>query len=153
MSPSAVDVPNITLPDGAEIPQMGFGVFQIPPEDTVEATTLAFQAGYRHVDTAAGYRNEAQVGQAFRASGLDRDEVFITTKCPNDDHGRDAARNAFQASLARLDLDFVDLYLIHWPVPSRDLYVDTWKTFAVSYTHLRAHETRHDLLFRLLLET
>ena len=129
MSSSVADVPNIPLRDGSEIPQMGFGVFQIPPEETVEATLLAFQSGYRHIDTARAYRNEAEVGQAFRASGLDRDDVFITTKCFNDDHGHDQARNAFKASLERLELDFVDLYLIHWPVPSRDLYVETWKAF------------------------
>jgi 2,5-diketo-D-gluconate reductase A len=129
MSSRTVDVPHIALPDGAEIPQMGFGVFQIPPEDTVEATTLAFQAGYRHIDTAAAYKNEAEVGQAFRASGLDRDAVYITTKCPNGDHGYDAARRAFEASRDRLELEFVDLYLIHWPVPSKDLYVETWKAF------------------------
>ena len=122
-------VPNITLNDGAEIPQLGFGVFQIPPAETAEAVTRAFDAGYRHIDTAAAYRNEAEVGQAFRASGLDPSEVFITTKCFNDDHGYEAARSAFRSSLERLELDFVDLYLIHWPVPSRDLYVETWKAF------------------------
>jgi diketogulonate reductase-like aldo/keto reductase len=129
MSATAEQVPNIRLHDGVEIPQMGFGVFQIPPQETAETTSLAFQAGYRHIDTAAAYRNEAEVGQALRSSGLARDEVFITTKCFNDDQGFDAARGAFDASLERLELDFVDLYLIHWPVPSRDLYVDTWKAF------------------------
>jgi 2,5-diketo-D-gluconate reductase A len=122
-------VPNVSLRDGVEIPQLGFGVFLVPPRETVEAVTHALQTGYRHVDTAAAYRNEAEVGQAYRASGLDRDEVFITTKCFNDDHGYEEARKAFQASLERLELDFVDLYLIHWPVPSRDRYVDTWKAF------------------------
>jgi 2,5-diketo-D-gluconate reductase A len=122
-------VPRITLRDDNEIPQLGFGVFQIPPEDTAEAVTRAFDAGYRHIDTAAAYRNEAEVGQAFRASGLDRDDVFITTKCFNTDHGYEAAHNAFRASLDRLELDFVDLYLIHWPVPSQDRYVETWKAF------------------------
>lgn len=129
MSAIAEQVPNIRLHDGVEIPQLGFGVFQIPPEETAETTLLAFNAGYRHIDTARAYRNEAEVGQAFRSSGLSRDEVFITTKCFNDDHGFDAARNAFNASLERLGLDFVDLYLIHWPVPSKDLYLDTWKAF------------------------
>ena len=118
-----------TLNDGVEIPQLGFGVFQVPPDETVEAVTRAFDAGYRHIDTAAAYVNEAEVGQAFRASGLDRDEVFITTKCFNDDQGYERAKNAFRASLDRLELEFVDLYLIHWPVPSQDLYVDTWKAF------------------------
>jgi 2,5-diketo-D-gluconate reductase A len=122
-------VPQISLRDGVEIPQLGFGVFQVPPDDTVEVTTRALEAGYRHIDTAKAYQNEAQVGQAFRASGLDRDEVFITTKCFNDDHGYEQAKEAFRASLDRLELDFVDLYLIHWPVPSQDKYVETWKAF------------------------
>ena len=126
---TSTSVPQLTLRDGVEIPQLGFGVFQVPPEETAEAVTLAFQAGYRHVDTAAAYQNEAAVGQAFRASGLPRDDVFITTKCFNDNHGYEQARKAFQASLDRLELDFVDLYLIHWPVPSQDRYVETWKAF------------------------
>jgi 2,5-diketo-D-gluconate reductase A len=129
MSSSTDTVPQVTLNDGVEIPQLGFGVFQVPPEDTAEVTTQAFQAGYRHIDTAAAYANEAGVGQAFRASGLDRDDVFITTKCFNDDHGYEAAKQAFRNSLDRLELDFVDLYLIHWPVPSQDRYVETWKAF------------------------
>ncbi|HEY1357777.1 MAG TPA: aldo/keto reductase [Thermoleophilaceae bacterium] len=112
-----------------EIPQLGFGVFQVPPEDTAEVTTKALAAGYRHIDTAAAYQNEAGVGQAFRASGLDRDEVFITTKCFNDDHGYENAKQAFKNSLDRLELEFVDLYLIHWPVPSQDKYVETWRAF------------------------
>ena len=123
------EVPNITLSDGVDIPQLGFGVFQIPPEDTVEATLRAFEAGYRHIDTAKAYQNEAEVGQGFRAAALDRDDVFITTKCFNTDHGYNQAKDAFKASLERLELDFVDLYLIHWPVPSNDLYVETWKAF------------------------
>ena len=122
-------VPQLALNDGVEIPQLGFGVFQVPPGETVEAVTRAFGTGYRHIDTAAAYQNEAEVGQAFRASGLDRDEVFITTKCFNDDHGYEQARKAFQSSLERLELEFIDLYLIHWPVPSQDKYVETWKAF------------------------
>jgi 2,5-diketo-D-gluconate reductase A len=122
-------VPQVRLHDGVEIPQLGFGVFQVPPEDTAEVTARAFEAGYRHIDTAKAYQNEAQVGQAFRASGLDRDDVFITTKCFNDDHGFEQAKDACRASLDRLELDFVDLYLIHWPVPSQDKYVETWKAF------------------------
>jgi 2,5-diketo-D-gluconate reductase A len=129
MSSSTEQVPLVPLAGGVEIPQLGFGVFQIPPEATAETTTLAFQAGYRHVDTAAAYRNEAGVGQAFRASGLDRAEVFITTKCFNTDHGYEEAKHALRASLDRLELDFVDLYLIHWPVPAHDKYVETWKAF------------------------
>jgi 2,5-diketo-D-gluconate reductase A len=122
-------VPQLTLNDGVEIPQLGFGVFQVPPDETAEAVTRAFQTGYRHIDTAAAYQNEASVGQAVKASGLDRDDVFITTKCFNDDHGYEQARKAFQASLNRLELEFIDLYLIHWPVPSQDKYVETWKAF------------------------
>ncbi len=129
MSPTDTTVPAITLNDGVEIPQLGFGVFQIPPDETVAATTRAFDTGYRHIDTAAAYQNEAEVGQAFRASGLDRDEVFITTKCFNDSHGYEQAKQAFQDSIDRLGLEFVDLYLIHWPVPSQDKYVETWKAF------------------------
>ena len=120
-------VPTTTLNDGVKIPQLGFGVFQIPPEDTVETTLTALETGYRHIDTAAAYQNEAQVGQAFRSSGLDRDEVFVTTKCFNDDHGFENAKRAFSDSLERLELDFVDLYLIHWPVPSQDRYIETWR--------------------------
>ncbi|HYI37795.1 MAG TPA: aldo/keto reductase [Thermoleophilaceae bacterium] len=129
MSLSDTTVPEVQLIGEETIPQLGFGVFQIPPEETVEATLRAFQTGYRHIDTAAAYRNEAEVGQAFRASGLDREDVFITTKCFNDDHGLERARRAFDASLNRLELEYVDLYLIHWPVPSSDLYVETWKAF------------------------
>ena len=129
MTSPADTAPQLTLNDGVEIPQLGFGVFQIPPEETAEAVTRALLAGYRHIDTAAAYQNEAAVGQAVRASGLDRDEVFITTKCFNDRHGYEQARKAFQDSLEQLELDFVDLYLIHWPVPSRDRYVETWKAF------------------------
>src|SRR4051794_26962821 len=129
MSPTDTAVPEITLPGDVEIPQLGFGVFQVPPEDTAEVTTRAFETGYRHIDTAAAYRNEAGVGEAFRASGLARDEVFITTKCFNDDHGYENAKQAFKNSLDRLEVDFVDLYLIHWPVPSQEKYVETWRAF------------------------
>ncbi len=129
MTISRTDVPQIPLAGDEQIPQLGFGVFQIPPQDTVEATTLAFETGYRHIDTAAAYRNETGVGQAFRASGLDRNEVFITTKCFNDDHGYEQATKACKDSLSRLELEHVDLYLIHWPVPANDLYVETWQAF------------------------
>jgi diketogulonate reductase-like aldo/keto reductase len=129
MSSITDQVPKIPLRGDVEIPQLGFGVFQVPPEDTAEVTTRALQAGYRHIDTAAAYGNEAAVGQAVRASGLDRSEVFITTKCFNDDQGHQQAHKAFKASLDRLELDYLDLYLIHWPVPSRDKYVETWQAF------------------------
>jgi 2,5-diketo-D-gluconate reductase A len=122
-------VPRIPLRGDIEIPQLGFGVFQVPPEDTAEVVTHALETGYRHIDTAAAYRNERGVGEAVRASGLGRDEVFVTTKCWNDDQGYDEARRALEASLERLGLDHVDLYLIHWPAPARDRYVDTWKAF------------------------
>jgi diketogulonate reductase-like aldo/keto reductase len=129
MSSSTTDVPTITLSDGNVIPQLGFGVFQIPPEGTAEATVRAFQAGYRHIDTAAAYGNEAEVGQAVHAAGLDRSEVFITTKCFNDDHGHEQAKRALKTSLGQLEMEYVDLYLIHWPVPSSDKYVETWQAF------------------------
>src|SRR3954451_1085901 len=121
-------IPSLRLNDGVEIPQLGFGVFQVPPEDTEQAVTLALEAGYRHIDTAAAYRNEEGVGRAIDASGLRRDEVFVTTKVFNHDHGRDRTLRAFDGSLRRLGFDYVDLYLVHWPVPSKDLYVETWKT-------------------------
>ncbi len=126
---ASVEVPRVSLGGGLEIPQLGFGVFQIPPQETAESVAYALQAGYRHIDTAAAYRNEAAVGQAIHASGLDREEVFVTTKCFNDDQGYEQARRAFDASLERLELGHVDLYLIHWPVPKHDRYVDTWRAF------------------------
>jgi 2,5-diketo-D-gluconate reductase A len=129
MTSSIESVPLVGLPGGVEIPQLGFGVFQVPPEETAEAVSRALDAGYRHIDTAAAYENEAEVGEAIRASGLAREEVFVTTKCFNDDHGYDEATRALEASLARLEVHFVDLYLIHWPVPTRDRYVETWRAF------------------------
>ena len=119
------NVPTLRLNDGREIPQLGFGVFQVPPAETEAAVTRALEVGYRHIDTAAAYRNEAGVARAIAAVGLDRSEVFITTKLFNDDHGREQAQRAFAASLERLETDYVDLYLIHWPVPSEDRYVET----------------------------
>jgi 2,5-diketo-D-gluconate reductase A len=129
MTTSTTQVPAIPLSDGETIPQLGFGVFQVPPEHTAEAVTRALLAGYRHIDTAAGYHNEAGVGQAIHAAGLERNEVFVTTKCANDDHGREQAKHALKASLEQLEMEYVDLYLIHWPVPSRDKYVETWQSF------------------------
>jgi 2,5-diketo-D-gluconate reductase A len=127
MTISTSQVPSIELRGGVEIPQLGFGVFQVPPEETAEATTRALLAGYRHVDTAAAYGNEAGVGQAVHAAGLDRDEVFVTTKCFNDSHGFDQSQRALKESLHRLEMEHVDLYLIHWPIPSQDRYVETWR--------------------------
>ena len=129
MTSSPSQVPRIALGEGEDIPQLGFGVFQVPPDQTVEPVTLALQAGYRHIDTAAAYRNEAAVGQAIRTAGLRRDEVFVTTKCFNNDHGYDEALRALRASLDRLEMEHVDLYLIHWPVPAHDRYVETWRAF------------------------
>jgi 2,5-diketo-D-gluconate reductase A len=122
-------IPTIPLGAGVEIPQLGFGVFQVPPPETAEAVVHALSAGYRHIDTAAAYRNEAGVAEAIRMSGLDRGDVFVTTKCFNNDHGFDEAKRAFAASLERLGFEHVDLYLIHWPVPVHDRYVDTWRAF------------------------
>ncbi len=122
-------VPGIALNDGNAIPQLGFGVFQIPPEGTAEAVGEALEIGYRHIDTAEMYGNEKEVGGAIRASGLDRDEVFVTSKLSNASHGPDAAREAFEATLSELGFDYVDLFLIHWPLPRRydGDYVSTWK--------------------------
>jgi 2,5-diketo-D-gluconate reductase A len=124
---SSSQIPSVTLNDGVEIPQLGLGVFQVPPEDTFENVTTAFDAGYRHIDTAKAYENEAGVGQALHASGLDRADVFVTTKLFNSDHGYDSAKAALRRSLDRLEVEHVDLYLIHWPVPSQDRYVEAWK--------------------------
>jgi 2,5-diketo-D-gluconate reductase A len=122
-------VPSIPLNDGNAIPQLGFGVFQIDPADTVEAVTLALQTGYRHIDTAEMYGNEKEVGEAVRASGIDRAEVFVTSKLNNGFHRPDDARTAFERTLTDLDLGYLDLFLIHWPLPT--LYdgdfVSTWK--------------------------
>jgi 2,5-diketo-D-gluconate reductase A len=114
-------------PSISTIPQLGFGVFQVPPEDTAGVVSRALDVGYRHVDTAAAYGNEEGVGEAVRSSGLDRGEVFITTKCWNESQGRERSRRALEKSLARLGMDYVDLYLIHWPAPARDLYLETWE--------------------------
>lgn len=122
--------PLITLNTGAEIPQVGFGVFQVPPEQTDEVVLTALSAGYRHIDTAAGYRNEAGVGSALRTSGLAHEDVFVTTKLANADRagGRDAVLRAFDDSMAKLQLERLDLYLIHWPGPDQDRYVEAWRT-------------------------
>jgi 2,5-diketo-D-gluconate reductase A len=127
---STTTIPTIDLNDGASIPQLGFGVFQIPPPETARATEAALEAGYRHIDTAEMYRNERGVGEAVRASGLDRDELFITSKLNNGFHEPDAARRAFEETLEALGMDHVDLFQIHWPLPT--LYdgdfVSTWRT-------------------------
>jgi 2,5-diketo-D-gluconate reductase A len=132
------EVPSLSLNDGRRIPQLGFGVFQVPPPETQEVVELALRTGYRHIDTAAAYRNEAEVGAALAASGLPRDDVFVTTKLWNTEQGRDSTLRAFDASLERLGLDQVDLYLIHWPVPSQDLFVETWRVLEAVHGEGRA---------------
>ncbi|MEV5546547.1 aldo/keto reductase [Streptomyces sp. NPDC052309] len=120
-------IPTVTLNNGVEIPQLGFGVFQVPDEETTAAVASALGAGYRSIDTAAIYGNEAGVGKALATSGIAREDLFITTKLWNADQGYDATLRAFDDSLAKLGLDYVDMYLIHWPTPARDLYKETWK--------------------------
>ncbi|MET4061997.1 2,5-diketo-D-gluconate reductase A [Arthrobacter sp. UYP6] len=125
-------VPGMDLDNGVRIPQLGYGVFQIPPESTQEAVEGALEAGYRHIDTAAAYQNEAAVGAAVAASGIAREDLFITTKLRNGDQGR--ARAAFEESRAALGLDRVDLYLIHWPVPSQGLFLQAWRDLEQIYS-------------------
>jgi 2,5-diketo-D-gluconate reductase A len=122
-------VPTVTLHDGIEIPQLGFGVFQVPPDDTEKVVGQALEAGYRHIDTAAAYRNEKGVGRAVANSGIPRDDIFVTTKLWNSSQGFDSALETFGKSLGRLGMDYVDLYLIHWPVPSQNRFVETWRAF------------------------
>jgi 2,5-diketo-D-gluconate reductase A len=124
---AAHTVPQLTLNDGRHIPQLGFGVFKVPDDETQRAVEVALETGYRSIDTAAFYRNERGVGAALQASGLPRDELFITSKVWNDAHGKDNARASFENSLELLGLDRLDLFLIHWPVPAQDLYVETWQ--------------------------
>jgi 2,5-diketo-D-gluconate reductase A len=123
------DVPNVRLNDGIEIPQVGFGVFQVPPDETQRAVEDALAAGYRHIDTAAAYRNERGVAAGIAASGVPRAEIFITTKLWNTEQGFESTLAAFDKSIEALDTEQVDLYLIHWPVPARDLFLDTWRAF------------------------
>jgi 2,5-diketo-D-gluconate reductase A len=123
------DVPTLTMNDGRTIPQLGFGVFQIPQDETEVAVTTALKEGYRLIDTAQGYQNEEGVGAALAASDLTPEDVFITTKLTNSEQGYDATLRAFDASMAKLGLDVLDLFLIHWPQPMFDQYVDTWRAF------------------------
>lgn len=122
-------VPDITLNNGIQMPQLGFGVFQVPDDETEAAVTAALDAGYRSIDTAKIYGNEEGVAAALARADIPRDELFITTKLWNSDQGYDSAMRAFDASLSRLGLEYLDLYLIHWPTPRRDKYVDTWRAF------------------------
>jgi 2,5-diketo-D-gluconate reductase A len=126
-------VPTLRLNNGVEMPQLGFGVFLVPADEVVEPVRAALDAGYRLIDTAKLYGNEEGVGRAIRESGLRRGDVFVTTKVWNSDHGYDATLRAFDDSQKRLGLDVVDLYLIHWPTPQRDLYVDTWRALERLY--------------------
>lgn len=122
-------VPPITLNNGVEMPQLGFGVWQVPDAEAETAVATALEAGYRSIDTAAIYGNEEGTGKAVARSGVPREDIFVTTKVWNSDHGYDSTLKAFDTSLSKLGLDYVDLYLIHWPTPARDLYVDTYKAF------------------------
>ncbi|WP_138445389.1 aldo/keto reductase [Sinomonas susongensis] len=126
-----ITVPATTLNNGVEIPQLGFGVFQVPEDETQRVVEEALEAGYRHIDTAAAYRNEAGVGAAIAASGIPREQLFITTKLRNGEQGKPF--DAFEASRRALGLDYVDLYLIHWPVPSQGLFVTAWQAMEKIY--------------------
>ena len=131
-------VPTIRLNNGVEIPQLGFGVFQIKPADTVEATRTALETGYRHIDTAQMYGNEKEVGQAVRESGIDRGDVFVTSKLNNNRQERDDILRSFDQSLADLGFDYLDLFLIHWPLPAVSDYVARWKVMEEIYASGRA---------------
>jgi 2,5-diketo-D-gluconate reductase A len=151
-------VPDVVLNNGVSMPQLGYGVFRVPDDDTERAVLAALDAGYRSIDTASLYGNETGVGRALSASGLARDHFFVTTKVWNDDQGYDSTLRAFDASLGRLGLDHVDLYLIHWPKPSLDRYVETWRALEKLYADRRVRAIgvsnfQPDHLRRLLDET
>jgi len=152
-------VPTIRLNNGVEIPQLGFGVYQVPPEDTAEAVSTALEIGYRHIDTAEMYGNEKGVGEAVARSGIDRGEVFVTSKLNNGFHRRDDALRAFDQSLGDLGFEYLDLFLVHWPLPGIDVdYIETWKAMeeiyasgrsrAIGVSNFQAHHLR-----RLFSET
>src|SRR4051794_21437706 len=128
-----MSVPTLRLNNGVEIPQVGFGVFLIPETETKTAVATALRAGYRHIDTAKLYQNEAEVGEAVAESGIAREEIFLTTKVWNSEQGYEPAIESFEASMDRLGLDVLDLLLIHWPVPELDRYVETWRAFEKLY--------------------
>jgi 2,5-diketo-D-gluconate reductase A len=134
------DVPDVSLNDGRTIPQLGFGVFQIDPAETAQAVRTALEVGYRHIDTAEMYGNEKEVGEGVRSSGLDRDDVFVTSKLNNSFHRPDDARRAFDGTLEALGFDHVDLFLIHWPLPTRydGDFVSTWQALEEFYRDGRA---------------
>ena len=121
--------PSLVMNNGLHIPQLGFGVFLVPPEETKQAVAEALKAGYRLIDTAQGYRNEEGVGAAIAESDVSRDELFITTKLTNSQHGYDTTLAAFDGSMEKLGIDGLDLFLIHWPLPMFDEYVETWRAF------------------------
>ncbi len=152
------EVPTIRLNNGVEIPQLGFGVFQVPPPETQAAVSEALKAGYRHIDTAEMYGNEEGVGAAIEQSGIPREDVFITSKLNNGNHGRDAALSAFDGTLKALGIERIDLFLIHWPLPSKGLFVETWQALEEVYRDGRARAigvsnfTAHHL-GRILAET
>ncbi len=151
-------VPPIILNNGVEMPQLGFGVWQVPDDEAERAVATALEAGYRSVDTAAIYGNEEGTGKAIAASGIPREEVFVTTKLWNSDQGYDSTLRAFDASLAKLGLEYVDLYLIHWPTPARGKFVDSYKAFEKLHAagRIRAIGTSNFLpehLERLIAET
>jgi 2,5-diketo-D-gluconate reductase A len=146
-------VPTIRLNNGVEIPQLGFGVYQVPPEDTADAVATALEIGYRHIDTAEMYGNEKGVGEAVARSGIDRGEVFVTSKLNNGFHRRDDALRAFDQSLGDLGFEYLDLFLIHWPLPGIDVdYIETWKAMeeiyasgrcrAIGVSNFQAHHLR-----------
>ncbi|MEU8133939.1 aldo/keto reductase [Streptodolium elevatio] len=130
-------VPSITLNNGVSIPQLGFGVWQVPPAETEVAVRAALDAGYRSIDTASAYENESGVGAAIAASGIPREELFVTTKLWNRRQGYDTTLASFDDSLAKLGLEYVDMYLIHWPMPAADRYLDTWQAFEKLYADQR----------------
>jgi 2,5-diketo-D-gluconate reductase A len=132
-----VTQPTVALNDKHAIPQLGLGVWRTPPSSTSETVRIALTGGYRHIDTAAIYGNEQGVGDGLRRSGIERERVFITTKLWNSEHGFDSARRAFDESLRKLGLAYLDLYLIHWPTPARNLYVDTWRALVRLKQHGR----------------
>jgi 2,5-diketo-D-gluconate reductase A len=130
--------PLLRLNSSTSIPQVGFGVFLVDPADTQRVVEDALEVGYRHIDTATGYNNEVEVGAAIRASGIAREELFVTTKLRNDHHKAGEVDAAFARSLEMLGLDYLDLYLIHWPMPANDLYVQTWRSFESFHADGRA---------------
>lgn len=152
------DVPTIRMNNGVDIPQLGYGVFQVPPPQTKQAVLDALAAGYRHIDTAEMYRNEEGVGAALAESDLASDDVFVTSKLNNDNHRRDDALRAFDATLKALGVERIDLFIIHWPIPSQNLFVEAWKALEEVYRDGRARAigvsnfTAHHLR-RLFAET